>query len=278
MNRAITERFKNALVWTISTTAVSLFLTIIMAEFEKGVNPNLEGWEDIIWWWVVTVAGVGYGDILPVTTPGRIFGGMVIISSLFLLAIVISEISALIKLVYEHRERGIIKVRYDNHIVIFGYTSLTAGVIKLLRMHYGSNVKIVLVSNEIQTNPFPSQVDFINSNPLIKTTFEDANAKYAAAAIILANDRFNDPDAYSLVILSELASRNIRVTTLVEVKDETFRELFKEKYVDGFITRKELLNDLLIKEAEDSKLIRVIDKETKIDDKAKEMGIKDKLR
>jgi voltage-gated potassium channel len=49
---------------------------------------------DALWWAVVTLGTVGYGDVVPTTTAGRIFGGAVIVLGVtflsFLLAVVTS--------------------------------------------------------------------------------------------------------------------------------------------------------------------------------------------
>jgi voltage-gated potassium channel len=44
--------------------------------FEYGVNENVHNFFDSIWWSMVTITTIGYGDIAPVTTGGRIVAMM----------------------------------------------------------------------------------------------------------------------------------------------------------------------------------------------------------
>lgn len=41
---------------------------------EKDVNPMVKGFIDALWWCFATVTTVGYGDVTPITTLGRIHG------------------------------------------------------------------------------------------------------------------------------------------------------------------------------------------------------------
>ena len=48
-----------------------LVTTTLLWIFERD-NEGIRGFGDIVWWWVVTSATVGYGDIVPVTWQGRL--------------------------------------------------------------------------------------------------------------------------------------------------------------------------------------------------------------
>ena len=262
-NRLITARIRHTFVWVSVTLLISLSASMVIFEFEKSVNSDFATIGDTLWWWVVTITGLGYGDIYPVTPEGKMIGAFVILSGLVLLAIVITEVAELIRLTYDRKEKGIIRIGYSGHVVVYGYTSLTAGVVKLLRGHFGKNLKIVLISNDISFNPFPKEVDFIYANPIDKETFVEANAEEAIASIILANDRFTDPDAYSLVIATGVERHNPNAVTIVEVMNDEYKALYKEGKIEAFIKRRDLLQDLLA-HSNDSKFIRIIEKETSL--------------
>ena len=64
------------------------FIAIVMLEFgalavlavERGAQgANIESAQDAIWYVLVTMSTVGYGDFYPVTDLGRIFGSLIII-------------------------------------------------------------------------------------------------------------------------------------------------------------------------------------------------------
>lgn len=250
-------------LWASILLMTSFATSVYLYEIEQdAAGVQIDSWRDLWWWWLNTVTGLG-ASIEPVTNAGRLLAILIVFSGFVLLGLFISEFSEILRMIYARRNEGNIKILYKNHVVIFGYTSLTAGVIKLLRNTFGQQLRIVLISNDIDTNPFAGQVDFISDNPISYSTIQDANVSEAIAAIILANDRFRDPDTYSLVIASGIEKTNNKVTTIVELVDQANKELFKKTNIDGFIDRRELLNDLLDR-TERPKLLRIIAKEASL--------------
>ncbi|MGE6651226.1 ion transporter [Shewanella colwelliana] len=64
----------------VAMVTILAFASVLMLIVETGVpGANIQTAESAIWWALVTISTVGYGDYYPVTTVGHIIGGVVII-------------------------------------------------------------------------------------------------------------------------------------------------------------------------------------------------------
>ena len=71
---------------------ITFFLVIIvgslaMFSIEGAVNPGFATVPDAMWWTVVTITTVGYGDVVPITIAGKILAGIIIFIGLASIAI-----------------------------------------------------------------------------------------------------------------------------------------------------------------------------------------------
>jgi len=55
---------------------------------------DFETYEDGIWWSIVTLATVGYGDIVPTTTWGRVLGSIVIIFGVTFISFLVATVTS----------------------------------------------------------------------------------------------------------------------------------------------------------------------------------------
>ncbi len=74
------------------------FLTILCGsffffifEFEK--NEFVETLFDAVWWSIVTLTSLGYGDIYPVTTEGRIVGIFLMFFGIVLIGVIAGSVT-----------------------------------------------------------------------------------------------------------------------------------------------------------------------------------------
>ena len=66
------------------------------------------------------------------------------------------------------------------------------------------------------------------------------------------------------MIATGVEKYNSKAVTIVELMDDEYKALYKEGKIEAFIKRKELLQDLLVS-SNDSKLVRIIEKETNLE-------------
>jgi voltage-gated potassium channel len=96
MNRRAADSLHGRVaVYVSASTGLVLFcaaLTVLDAERSRG--GNIQSFGDALWWAIVTMATVGYGDKFPVTTEGRFVGVGLILAGIALLSIVTASVAS----------------------------------------------------------------------------------------------------------------------------------------------------------------------------------------
>lgn len=106
---------------------------------EFGINEALGSYLDAIYWAMVTISTVGYGDISPVTELGKVVSMFGIIFGIAMISFVTSVmVSAFSQRFDELRNQDSIKdvSKMRNVVIIKGYGHLGATIAKLLRLHH----------------------------------------------------------------------------------------------------------------------------------------------
>lgn len=76
------------------TLGIVAFITTMGGLFIAAIDPAFKSPTDGIWWAWVSVTTVGYGDIVPVSNEGRIFGVLLILVGIVMISLITANISA----------------------------------------------------------------------------------------------------------------------------------------------------------------------------------------
>lgn len=83
---------KNLKRYLLALCFLALVLGLLTVVFEN--EYKIKTLEDGLWWAITTVTGVGYGDLVPVTTIGRLIGAILMTVGLVLFSLVVVVISS----------------------------------------------------------------------------------------------------------------------------------------------------------------------------------------
>lgn len=80
----------------VAAGSITLGGAVLVWLAERGTNPRLEAFSEAVWWAVVTVTTVGYGDITPITRIGRLVAVMLMVTGIGTIGMLASQVSAAI--------------------------------------------------------------------------------------------------------------------------------------------------------------------------------------
>jgi voltage-gated potassium channel len=108
-------------VWLLSASLIWRF------ERDTGTVDSVG---DSLWWGIVTLATVGYGDISPKTTAGRVVGVMVMLVGIAMFSVVTAKLA---ERLLAHRARlGRTEVQEENHTLIVGWSPMLVTIVEQL--------------------------------------------------------------------------------------------------------------------------------------------------
>lgn len=199
------------------TVASFLACTNLFMFFERGINPNVRTTLDVVYWWTVTSATVGYGDITPVTPQGKIVTILTIVSGFFIFANLVALLAEAAHSYLDRRVSGRTQVIATHHVVICEYTAVADEIIQSLPGCPGFvGREIVVVSDLVQRRPYPQHL-FVNGVPINPAALNQANVSEADYVFVFANLRFADPDIKTMHIAVRVRKLNPRATLFVEL-------------------------------------------------------------
>ena len=238
------DRIKKYVVWGIGTIAFFLLMDLLLVYAERN-HPDsaVHSFSDAVWYMVVTITSVGYGDIVPVSVLGRGIGYFFIFSSLIVLGILISSMSTNISTMIQENKLGYKGTKFENHIVCIGWNDFSHMVVNEV-LHASRKVAIVTNRKDDveliyglydKKDIFVLYADYENLESIGKTNPDEASEVFLG---------FED-DTEALIYVINFKKRYPNPNIVVAIQNHKLHDTFLTAGVKYVVARNEIASKLV---------------------------------
>lgn len=212
--------------------------------FEQSVpESGIHTLGDAIWYMLVSLTSVGYGDKVPLSAGGRVIGYIYIISSLGVLGVLISSISSNIITMIEEKKLGFQGCSFEDHIIVIGWNDFSRMVVEEV---YSTMRKFAIVTDR------KDDIDLIYEAYRKKRAFglfadyhnfdilEKANPRKASEVFVNFG---NDTDTLLYVI--NFKKKYPEPDIIVSIENSKLKDTFLAAGVKYVISRNEIASKLV---------------------------------
>ncbi len=232
--------------FTILTTIIVSYvvLLIVLVLFESGSTESpIRNFFDALWFSIVTLTTVGYGDMYPHTPGGKLISTVFILGSFSIFGFLIGQISNYMAERLEERKLGFQGTNFTNHAVIIGWNNIGYEVLEQL---IGVGKKAAIVTNR------RDDIDLIResySNQQVFTLLADYNkmemlekVNIKESAVVYVN--FDD-DTEKLVHILNIKKFYSDLKFIVTLDNSNLKNTFLSAGVTYTISKNEISSKLL---------------------------------
>ncbi len=227
------KRFDLIVLVAFSFFVIFLASTIMYIIEGLGDNPNLNTFLDSIYWAVVTMATVGYGDIVPTTSVGKAVsmtlmgGGLMVV--VLATSIITSAFAEKLDLMKEDRVRQDVKKMKDS-VVVLGLGRMGESLVQMLDKNKKS---FVLIDNDeekiasARAKKYTAYQGDVSDYEVLKEAVFDASP--TAVAVL------TDSDSVNLSVLLGIKANNPDTKVIVRVNEKSNIKKFELSKADHVI-------------------------------------------
>lgn len=181
---------------------------------------------DGIWWAIVTISTVGYGDYAPKTLLGRLIGSVLILTGAGIVTSYFASISKATIMTEQQLLKGAKEFSGTGHYIIVGWNERSKEIIEELhdRKH---ELSIVLIDSTLKEHPLPrTNIHFVHGRATVDSVLLKANIKEAALVLITTDYHQTEyqTDMFSILTLLAVKGLNPNVYCLVEILTKEQKE------------------------------------------------------
>ncbi len=237
-----------------------IILMVLILAVERDSNASLNTLFDSLWYTLVTITTIGYGDITPITIPGKLIAITIMFSGVIIFGAVSGQMASILFDRQQKKDRGFLKLKNSkNHFIICGWKpDLEIILSGILRSNPDLEPsEIVLINSAKEEDLFSilssarySGIHFINGDFTEEDTLVRANIAKASKILILSDYSKNysvmEMDSRTVLAVLSIESLNRKIYIGAELIDEKFRKHLESARCDEIILGKNYERKLLV--------------------------------
>lgn len=244
--------FKIFLIFFGLVVSIGFIVSIIEL---KNSNTMFNNLFDGIWWSLVTITTVGYGDKFPQTVSGRILAMTLMLTGIGLTTLISGTIASIFVERRIREGKGLQMIKAKNHIIVCGYNKNIKTVLDGLS--YNAEKKVIVLINNMESSEYEllqsslpnCELKFVKGDFTQEKPLNMASIKTAQTCIIIPD--FNKETGFSnsdeKTILACLTIRSLAPDLHISaciVKQESKTHLVRA-HIDDIILQDEFVSFLI---------------------------------
>ena len=201
-----------------------------------------------VWWAVVTMSTVGYGDYAPSTLLGRLTGSVLILTGAGIVTSYFASISTVAISNEQQLLKGTKEFQGIGHYIIVGWNARSKEIIEEIheRKH---ELSIVLIDSTLTEHPLPrTNIHFVHGRATVDSVLLKANVKKAALVLITTDYNQNEfqTDMFSILTLLAVKGLNPNVYCLVEILTKEQKANARRAGADGLVETNKFASEYML--------------------------------
>ncbi len=217
--------FRAVLLVTIGTILSAWLIFTI----EHGRNQEFSSFWDGVWWVLVTISTVGYGDIVPHTSGGRLVAIVMMLFGIALLSVITATVASVFVTQKIKEGKGLKDIKFKDHLLFLGWNAQAEEILNILSRHPKNYSGIVLINQlpedmivELLTRFSDLNVKFVRGDFTKEIVLNRAGVRKARMALIVPDESIPmapKSDERTILATLSLKTLNPKIRVVAHVTD-----------------------------------------------------------
>ena len=215
---------------------------------------------DALWWSVVTLTTVGFGDISPVSFGGRLIGVVLMFFGIGVLGMFTATVAGVFVEQRMRKDRGMESCKFEKHIILCGWNGRMREILADLRADARSADEGIALVADIDAKPVPDDHLHFVRGDVTEENLKRAGID-AAATVVIVGDRsldYSARDAKTVLATLTVKSLNSEVYSIVELATEANVRHCQQARADEIVVGAELCSRVMSTAAHDHGISTVL--------------------